>query len=338
MNLIFYGSLAVLLTGTTRLYLYAARQFGWFDTPNERSLHTGKAVVRGGGVLFYVSVCYVLLFTTGHQPFFFMGLTVISLVGFWDDFRPLPIRHRLVAQSGAVALLLWQVPPFSGQVWVLIGVLIVGVGVVNAFNFMDGINGMTVFYGLVTIGTLWYCEAIAQWTAPSVLFPAVLIALLIFGWFNARVQAIWFAGDVGSLSIGFICMYGLLRLIISQQTYLPVLFLSVYGVDSVLTILYRLYHRQNILRAHRLHLFQLLVHQLNWSHLRASALYAFVQVGINVVVLWVINRPLDRPLLFTGCVLSTLVVLYLIVRFWVVYSQKRSVLRNRPQTENLEAD
>lgn len=323
MNLIFYGSLAVMLIGTARLYLYAARQFGWFDKPNERSLHTRMVIIRGGGVLFYVSVCYVLLFTTVHQPYFFAGLTVVSLISFWDDFRPLPVRYRLVAQSVAVALLLWQTAPFSGQVWVLIGVLIVGVGVVNAFNFMDGINGMTAFYGFVTIGTLWYCEAIRQWTAPSSLFPAVLIALLIFAWFNARVQAVWFAGDVGSLSIGFICLYGLLRLMVSQQTYLPVLFLSVYGVDSLLTILYRLYHRQNILRAHRLHLFQLLVHQLNWPHLRVSALYALVQMGINALVFWAMNRPLEWPLLFTGCVLSMVVVLYLIVRFWVVYPQKK---------------
>ena len=323
MSLIFYVGLAVFLTLTAGLYLFVARRFKWFDKPNERSLHTETAIVRGGGVLFYVSVCYVLLFTTFHQPCFFAGLTFIALVSFWDDFQPMPIRYRLTAQFLAMAFMFWQTAPFSEPVWVLISMLIVAVGVLNAFNFMDGINGMTAFYGVITVGTLWYCEAIVHWTTPSALFPAVLIALLTFGWFNARTQAVWFAGDVGSMSIGYICVYGLLRLVVSQQTYLPVLFLSVYGVDSVLTILYRLYHRQPILRAHRLHLFQLLVYQLGWPHRRVSALYAMGQLGINVFVVWAMNRGLNWPLLFTGCVLSTLVIFYLTVRFWVIHAQKK---------------
>ena len=88
------------------------------------------------------------------------------------------------------------------------------------------------------------------------------------------------------------------------------LMLAVYGVDSTLTILHRLYQRQNIFRAHRLHLFQLLVHRLNWPHLRVSTLYALVQLLINVVIAYAIDWSALYQWLFTGAVLAALAGLY----------------------------
>ena len=173
----------------------------------------------------------------------------------------------------------------SDSWWLVIGLIIVGVGILNAYNFMDGVNGMTALYSLVTVGTLWYWQVWHSYTENDPILPCIFVALLIFSYFNVRTQAVCFAGDVGSISIGFISLFFLVTIINRYQTYLPILFLSVYGVDTVLTILYRIYLRQNILQAHRLHLFQRLVHRLGWPHLRVSALYALMQLAINAVTL-----------------------------------------------------
>jgi UDP-GlcNAc:undecaprenyl-phosphate/decaprenyl-phosphate GlcNAc-1-phosphate transferase len=275
---------AVLLGGVQAGYLKLARHFGIIDTPNERSSHTGLTTIRGGGILFFVAGLGAFLYSHFAYPYFFVGLTGVAAVSFLDDLRPLPSRYRLAAQFAGIGLLLYQTGMLTHEIGVIAGLLVVGVGILNAWNFMDGINGMTAWYSLVCVGTLWFWQH-QQHLPVSVLLPYSFLALLIFSHVNARRQAICFAGDVGSVAIAFIILLPLLQLIISTKTWLPILLLAVYGIDSTLTILHRVYLRQPIFQAHRLHLFQILVHRLNWPHLRAAALYASVQLLINVLIM-----------------------------------------------------
>ena len=297
MTLTEYGFLTVLLLGLELLYIRLARHFRLFDVPNERSLHQTATTVRGGGIIIYLAVLITVLVGSFHQPWFFGGLTAVVLVSFSDDLVSLPVRFRLVVQLIAVSLLLMQTGTFPSDWWVFPGLLMLGVAVINACNFMDGINGMTAFYSLITIGTLWCLQEDRTDSSSLILYPPVFVALLVFSFFNARPKAICFAGDVGSIGIGFILLYGLLNLINERHTYLPLLLLAVYGTDSLLTILYRLYRHQNIFRAHRSHLYQLLVSQRGWPHLGVATSYALVQAGINGLVLWSI----DWPLLIRSC-------------------------------------
>lgn len=326
MSLIRYVLLAALLVGIKLVYLRIARHFNLFDTPNERSSHTDSATIQSGGIIFYLAALVAVSVNKLNQPYFFAGLTVVALISFWDDVNSLSIRSRIIAQFSAMGLLLIQTGVFPDQKWVFFGLLTIGVGSLNAYNFMDGVNGMTAFYSLVTIGTLWYQQS---QTRPGNVFdsllPCVFIALLIFSYFNARRQAICFAGDVGSISMGFICLYALLAAINQSHTYLLVLFLAVYGIDSVLTIMHRLYLGQSIFQAHRLHLFQLLVHQYGWSHLRVSGLYALVQAGINVLVLSALDWSITAQLMLTGLILGVLIGLYGSLKKWLMnecYTEK----------------
>ena len=314
MNLVFYVCLTLLLFSVELLYLRLARHFSLFDVPNKRSLHTRQTTVRGGGIIVYVAVLSSFLLGTFGQLYFLIGITIVALISFADDLYSIPKRNRLVAQFIAVGLLLAQAEIFPSYWWVVAGLLVVGVGILNAYNFMDGINGMTAFYSLVTIGTLWRWQpAILSETTHAVL-PAIFISLLIFSYFNARSRAICFAGDVGSISIGFIIVYFLLNRINQFHTYLPLLLLAVYGTDSVLTILNRLYLRQNIFQAHRLHLFQLLVHKLGWPHLLVAALYAIVQTGINGLVLTAMSWPPRSQLILSILVVSCLAGIYVVLK------------------------
>lgn len=308
------------LVGTQVLYLRVARRLNLVDKPNERSSHTDLTIIRGGGILFYVAALGAVAFGGFEQPFFFVGLTLVALISFLDDLYTLPNRYRLGVQFVAVGLLLMQPGALPGTGWVFVGMLIVGVGILNAYNFMDGINGMTAFYSIVTVGTLGYGLAVQSPTSGAsqndvtTLYTFVSIALLIFTYFNARRRAVCFAGDVGSVSIGFIVLYGLVQTIQQQQTYLPILLLAVYGADSVLTIVHRLLLRQNIFQAHRLHLFQLLVHRAGWPHLRVSALYALIQLGLNGLILQAFAWPWVDQVTLAGAVMGLLTLVYVTVK------------------------
>lgn len=314
MTLIDYGLLTILLLGLELLYIRMARHFRLFDVPNERSLHQTTSTVRGGGIIIYLAVLTTVFAGSFNQPWFFGGLTAVVLISFGDDLTGILARFRLFVQFIAVSLLLVQTGTFPPAWWAFSMLLVLGVAVINACNFMDGINGMTAFYSLVTVGTLWYLQGNKLDSGSPVLYPSVFVALLIFSFFNARPKAICFAGDVGSIGIGFILLYGILNVINERHTYLPLLLLAVYGTDSLLTIMYRFRQRQNIFRAHRQHLFQLLVSQRGYPHLGVATVYTFVQASLNGLILWALNWPIIHQCLLAGFVLSVLSLLYITLR------------------------
>ena len=314
MNPPVYVIIAILLITVHTGYLRLARHLGIVDQPNERSSHADPTTVRGGGIVFFVAALAAFFYTGFAYPYFFAGLTLVATVSFLDDLRPLPKRYRLIAQFVSVALLLYETGLLTNEVWAVAGLLIVGIGIQNAYNFMDGINGMTAWYSLVCVGTLWFWQRELHMSTTDSFLPFTFIGLLIFSYANARRRAVCFAGDVGSVSIACIILLPMIQTIISTQTYLPILLLAVYGVDSSLTILHRLYHRQNVFQAHRQHLFQLLVHKLNWPHLRVSALYALVQLAVNGLVIHAIDWPVCSQWMFAGGVLAALTTLYIIGR------------------------
>ncbi|CCH51620.1 putative undecaprenyl-phosphate N-acetylglucosaminyl 1-phosphate transferase [Fibrisoma limi BUZ 3] len=309
MTFTFYLFITTVLFGTELLYLQVAERFRIVDKPNERSSHTALTI-RGGGILFWIAALGAFVYSQFAFPYFFLGLTLAAVVSFLDDLYTLPNRYRIGVQFVAVALLLRETNVWPIEPWVWVIVLVVGVGTLNAYNFMDGINGITAFYSLVTVGTLWFWQIQQPVLVADSLFAFVLASVLVFTYFNARRKAVCFAGDVGSVSIAVIILYMLNQFIIYYQTYLPILLLAVYGVDSVLTILHRLYLGQNIFQAHRLHLFQLLVHRLQWPHLRVSALYALLQLSINAMVLAAIDWSTTAQIGLVGSILLTLSVGY----------------------------
>ena len=85
----------------------------------------------------------------------------------------------------------------------------------------------------------------------------VVCSVLVFCFFNFRKKAKCFAGDVGAVSIAFILLFLIGRLIIETEDFSWIVLLSVYGVDSVLTIIHRLMLHENIGLPHRKHLIRL---------------------------------------------------------------------------------
>jgi UDP-N-acetylmuramyl pentapeptide phosphotransferase/UDP-N-acetylglucosamine-1-phosphate transferase len=133
----------------------------------------------------------------------------------------------------------------------------------------------------------------------------------VFLYFNFRKKARCFAGDVGSVTIAFWIIMLLVQLIFITHNWTYILFLVVYGIDSVVTIVHRLLLGQNILKAHRLHFYQILVNERRCSHLWVSLGYALLQ---GVIILVIINRlGLTAYYLFMITVIP-LVIIYILLK------------------------
>lgn len=270
----------ILLVFAELLYFRIADHFNIIDKPNERSSHT-SVTLRGGGILFWVGVLFYFLMSGWHYPWFFAGLTLVAAISFADDVKLQSPIVRLVLQFIGLLLMSiqWQLFDFSWIIVVL--VIVVSVGVLNAFNFMDGINGITGGYSLAVLASLWYVNNYVTAFVDNNLIYLVFLALLVFNFFNFRIKAKCFSGDVGAVSIAFILIFILGMLIIKTGDLSYIAFLLVYGVDSVLTIVHRILLKENITEPHRMHLYQLLSNELKVQQLLVSTIYAVLQLLIS---------------------------------------------------------
>ena len=150
---------------------------------------------------------------------------------------------------------------------------------------MDGINGITGVYSLVLLFSLLYInkEIVAFADERFIIYP--ILACIVFLFFNFRKKAKIFLGDVGSVGIAFWIVTLLGLLIIKTENFKWILFLSVYGVEVIFTIVERLFYKENILKAHNKHLYDLLAGKWNIDHRWISIIYAFIQIIINIFVL-----------------------------------------------------
>ena len=284
----YYIIVLVLLFLTELFYFKLANKFNIIDKPNERSSHR-KVTLRGGGIIFYFGALVYFLANHWEYPWFIVALTLITFISFVDDIRSTSQSLRLVFHFAAMVLMFYQWDLFSLSRWWIIVALIICTGIINAYNFMDGINGITGGYSLVILVTLAYINAkIVPFTEPA-LINTVLCSVLVFCFFNFRKKAKCFAGDVGSVSIAFILLFLIGRLIIKTEDFSWIILLSVYGVDTVLTIIHRLILHENIGLPHRKHMYQLMANELKMSHVMVSFIYMVVQTVVIVGYIMCLN-------------------------------------------------
>ena len=277
----YYLIILVLLFLAELFYFKVADKCNIIDNPNERSSHT-RITLRGGGIIFYFGALAYFLTNHWEYPWFILALTLITFISFVDDIRSVSQGLRLMLHFSAMALMFYQWGLFTLPWWCIIVALIVCTGIINAYNFMDGINGITGGYSLVILGALAYINAeITQFVEPALIY-TVLCSVLVFCFFNFRKKAKCFAGDVGSVSIAFILLFLIGKLILKTEDFSWIILLAVYGVDSVLTIVHRLMLHENIGLPHRKHMYQLMANELKIPHVAVSLVYMFTQAVIVI--------------------------------------------------------
>ena len=281
-----YLLIFVILLAGELLYFRVADHFNIIDKPNERSSHT-RITLRGGGIIFYVGVLLYFFMHGFGYPWFMLGLTLIALISFVDDVHSVSQKPRLAVHFIAMLLMFYQWGLFTQfPLWYILIALVCCTGIINAYNFMDGINGITGGYSLVVLAALAYinCRCV-QFIEPDFLYVA-MSAVAVFCFFNFRKRAKCFAGDVGSVSIAFIILFVLGKLILETDDLTYIILLAVYGVDSVLTIIHRLLLHENISLPHRKHLYQIMANELRVPHVVVSLVYMIVQIAVIAGFLW----------------------------------------------------
>ena len=284
-----YIIIAVLLLAAELIYFRIADKCNIIDKPNERSSHS-TIVLRGGGVIFTLSIIAwaVMMIMQGniivsYIPFL-VGLILIAGVSFWDDVHSLPDSVRLVAQFIAMGLMFWSMDIMHWDMWwVVIIALVVCVGATNIINFMDGINGITAGYALAVLLPLFLLNQVVGFIEESYIVVAI-IGVLVFCFFNFRPKgkAKCFAGDVGSIGIAFIMLFAFGKLIVQTGDLTYLIFLLIYGVDGVLTIIHRIMLHENLGEAHRKHAYQLMCNELNIGHVKISFFYMVLQLAVSL--------------------------------------------------------
>jgi UDP-N-acetylmuramyl pentapeptide phosphotransferase/UDP-N-acetylglucosamine-1-phosphate transferase len=286
---------ALLIALATWAALFPGRKLlaaaGVIDRPNRRSSHL-TPTVRGGGL---VSVSVLAVFMVAIAPVgaislpFALGLLAMMAVGLLDDLRigghglawatRLAVQTALAVGMCAVGVRLGSIDLGSAGA-IHLGVLSWPVtiawivGVTNAFNFMDGLDGMLALQ-MVVIGISGWLLAGEPWGTAYLWAAASAAGFLPHNAPNARL----FLGDAGSLSFGFITAVATVAGASAPRapnTFLPLaLLLGPILVDTSLTLLRRLAHRENVAEAHREHLYQR-VHSFGYSHMRVSLAYALL--------------------------------------------------------------
>lgn len=299
------------LTPLMLAYFKVANHFNIIDKPNERSSHS-SITIRGGGIIFPIAVFLWYMLFGFNAPLVLGALLLLSIISFMDDVMALSSRVRIIVHFVAVGMLFLHTGIF-GLPWYGIAIaFLLALGWINSFNFMDGINGITAFYGMVALATFGLLNLVVGFTSTPLVI-VLLFAVLLFAIFNARQKAVTFAGDVGSVSMAFILAWLMIGLMQTTGRLEYIMLFSVYGIEAALTIAYRLKRGENIFKAHRSHLYQYLCNELGWPHLGVSGLYALVQAGVNVITIGLIGMGWMNWTVFS-VFLVLQVVVYLLAR------------------------
>ncbi|MEO6850814.1 MAG: glycosyltransferase family 4 protein [Mucilaginibacter sp.] len=288
-------------------YFRIADHYNIIDHPNERSSHD-IVTIRGGGVIFiFAAICSIIMHPTYWLPV--IGILIIGTISFLDDRFTLSSRFRLLFHLLAVTVMFFYLDIFYREPpYICIMLYIMVIGVINMYNFMDGINGITGLYSLVVLGGLQYVNLHQIGFVNPDMIWLPMLACVVFLYFNFRNKAKCFAGDVGSVTIAFWIILLLMHLILSTHNWVYILFLVVYGIDSVVTIANRLLLKQNIFKAHRLHFYQILVNDQKFSHLWVASGYALLQ---GIIILLITSGPILTTLTWFMITTIPLVIIYI---------------------------
>ena len=312
----YYLLILVLLFLAELFYFRIADKCNIIDKPNERSSHT-RITLRGGGIIFYLGALTFFLTSQFEYPWFMLALTLITLISFIDDIRSTSQGLRLVFHFTAMALMFYQWGLFSLPWWTILVALIICTGIINAYNFMDGINGITGGYSLIILGALAFINhSVVSFVEPDLIY-TMLCAVLVFNFFNFRKRAKCFAGDVGAVSIAFTILFLIGRLIIQTGDFSWIILLVVYGIDSVLTIVHRLMLHENIGLPHRKHMYQIMANELRMPHVVVALIYMMMQA--IVVIGYLILREYGYWYLLGSVFLLSMLYLLFMKRFFCLH-------------------
>ncbi len=303
-HLLLVGVNAMVVSLLLSWYAYGSK-LAVTDESNERSLHQGKAVT-GAGIFMFLPLCLSVIFVFPDFVTSYL-LLLMTLLGFADDKFDLSFKLRLFIQVllAAVCLIYYG---FDTNLWSLF-LLIAAIWWINLFNFMDGANGMAGLHGLITLS--FYGVVFYQHDALNFIISSGVVIILIYLIFNVVLKKL-FMGDSGSLPMAFLLVVLALWSIQSGWlSYWQVAIIhAVFITDATLTLLVRLYRRENITQAHASHLYQRLIKN-GATHVKISGCYAVVTSLLCVVAIVIGNLTFVVQLSVLFLIYAILLVIFM---------------------------
>ena len=335
-----------------------SKKLGHFDAPNDRSSHT-DFVPTLGGISFYISLVVFFFFSNFYNIndtslSIILAITIMFLVGLTDDLKDLTPSVKFLGQLLALSILIiqsdYRILSFHGFLGIYelnmffsvsISMFLI-IAFINAFNLIDGIDGMSSITGIVIsacFGFLFYKLQLFFFMFISFAIISMLLAFLRYN-FSSKKKI--FMGDTGSLVIGLVLGLLTLKLLTLQsetfsaiaihRSELPLLLLIILIVpafDLCRVSLIRLKKRVSIFSPDRNHIHHLLIDS-GLSHKKASILSGLTNLIVAIAMYLSIQ--------YLGLVYSFLfLVLFILACFVLFFSitNSRDNLRKKAKLKHI---
>ena len=313
-----------------------------FDQPNDRSAHGTPTPSLGGIGIFGGVICGIILWTPSlyfeQLQYIIAAIILLFLVGTRDDLVPIPPFKKLLVQVLATLILVYKAGIVIDDCWGLLGIyhlpdiaafffsLVAIVGIINAFNLTDGIDGLAGSIGLVCslfFGSWFFYAGHVEWSVVAFSLAGALTAFLKFNLTPAKI----FMGDTGSLLIGLICAVMAIEFITLNQLLptddpvffkgapvvaLSALFIPIY--DTLRVFILRMKNGHSPFHADKNHLHHLLLDG-GFSHIQSTTILlcvnillvltcvGFQYVGINKLLCFLVFLTISINILLSQWVL-----------------------------------
>ncbi len=333
---LFIALAGILSIASMPVIILICKKFNLYDYQNSRKIHSGNIPRLGGvGIFFaFIVASFSFIFISKIDSFnkilpIIIAGTIIFIFAFLDDLLTLPALAKLIVQLIAVSIVVfngfrfkqifaWFLPtPISLILtfgWIL--------GVINAYNLIDGLDGLCGSFSISTVITLGVLYTLSG-NSESILcyiLAASIFGFLCFNWPPAKL----FMGDAGSQFLGFmISVFPLFDSgsVFEFNKFLIMIVITAFPVfDTIAAIWRRIRDKKPIMSADRAHLHHKL---LNMGYSKQTALYllCFLQVLLcaSVIISYFLGAKRGMALLIESAV-------FVILFFSFVHYTNRAIL------------
>lgn len=171
------------------IYFKIADRFNIIDKPNERSSHT-QITLRGGGIIFLFWSIIILYNFRFSISIFYTWTYSNGLNKFLDDIFTLSNKIRLLIHLVSVILMFMQIGLFLMHGFIPLIALVLTIGIINAYNFMDGINGITACYSLVVLILLAIVNQRIDFIDGNLIYYSIIATLVLVFNFRQKQNAL----------------------------------------------------------------------------------------------------------------------------------------------------
>ena len=321
------------------------RKYNLFDKPNARKEHTVPIPTMGGlAIVAGMMISLFLWFPFSNsipQICFFFSVLVMFGLGIMDDLKDLSAKYKFIIQTGLAGLIalsgirivsfeglfgIYELPMMAQYTFTFLAI----VGITNAFNLIDGIDGLAGGIGFMSLVILGLFLTLSGDVNTALIAFALSGGILAFMYFNLNPARI-FMGDTGSLILGFVIAVLCIRLlqvnIFSANSIIPHAPVFVLGIvfipvfDTIRVFATRIWRGKSPFVADKTHIHHLLTNQ-GFSHAFAAKLICILHGFVLIEVYWL--RALQPELVLAILVAFMLLVTVFLKNLGLVFRSRRT--------------